>query len=422
LLEFVKYRRLASQPARDAAHRFADAEYAAYVLPATGAPSAYRLGDARKVDALVLSLRSALTRRGAAWKRKSRALYDGLVRPLRDKLATGAPLFVAPDSTLNLVPFAVLLDEHEQSLLAAHPIVYLSSGRDRLRVSGLGDANAPRSPPLVLAAPDYDAFSGGRAARSGLLRNVQFPALPGTLLEARSLAASFGAARVLSGREASEPALRAAHSPEFLHVAAHAFFFDVVPSPGPRATRGIELSGSAGPEFGADIGDEGAGAPLLSMDPLLRAGVALAGANRGGATPSEDGVVTALEVASLDLTRTELVTLSACDTALGEIHDGEGVFGLRRALVLAGSRSQLLSLWRVADQPTQVLMTDYYRRLALGEERGAALRAVQLDFASQPGRTHPYYWAAFVLSGDEQPLPRGSGSGLGGAMIEGQEL
>ncbi|MBA3242699.1 MAG: CHAT domain-containing protein, partial [Acidobacteria bacterium] len=133
----------------------------------------------------------------------------------------------------------------------------------------------------------------------------------------------------------------------------------------------------------------------------------------------EDGILTALEAAGLDLWGTRLVVLSACETGLGEVKNGEGVYGLRRALVLAGSETQLMSLWQVSDAGTRDLMTAYYARLENGDGRTEALRQVQLAMLrgenlsagggqrglAMSGATakaklsHPYFWAAFIPSG-----------------------
>ena len=133
-------------------------------------------------------------------------------------------------------------------------------------------------------------------------------------------------------------------------------------------------------------------------NPLLRSGLALAGANRGP-SGEDDGVLTALEAAGLDLWGTRLVVLSACDTGVGDVKRGDGVYGLRRALVLAGAESQLISLWPVSDRSTRDLMVDYYQQLAQGEARGQALRRAQLRMVRDLGRAHPYYWASFIQSG-----------------------
>jgi CHAT domain-containing protein/Tfp pilus assembly protein PilF len=135
-------------------------------------------------------------------------------------------------------------------------------------------------------------------------------------------------------------------------------------------------------------------------DPLLRSGLALAGANHGK-SGDDDGVLTALEAAYLDLLGTKLVVLSACDTGVGEVKNGEGVQGLRRALVLAGSESQVMSLWPVSDEATKDLMIPYYKALQQGEGRGEGLRQVQLRMLrGRKDRRHPFYWAAFIQSGE----------------------
>ncbi len=122
-------------------------------------------------------------------------------------------------------------------------------------------------------------------------------------------------------------------------------------------------------------------------NPLLRSGLALAGANRLK-SGDDDGILTAQEAAGLDLWGTKLVVLSACDTGVGEVKNGEGVYGLRRALVLAGSETQVMSLWPVSDKGTRDLMIEYYWRLLRGEGRSAALRAVQLQMLKpKPRRT-----------------------------------
>ena len=135
-------------------------------------------------------------------------------------------------------------------------------------------------------------------------------------------------------------------------------------------------------------------------NPLLRSGLALAGANARGST---EGVLTALEASGLDLFGTKLVVLSACETGVGEAQS-DGVYGLRRALVMAGAETEVMSLWKVADQPTRDLMAAYYRRLEVGEGRGEALRQVQLAMLRDPKTSHPFYWASFIVSGDPGPL------------------
>ena len=136
----------------------------------------------------------------------------------------------------------------------------------------------------------------------------------------------------------------------------------------------------------------------------MRAGLALARANIRGRTDPDDGVLTALEASRLNLWGTRLVALSACDTGVGEVRNGDGVYGLRRAFVLAGAESLLMSLWPVSDTWTERQMRSYYQHLKLGKGRGESLRLVQLDMLARNPRLHPFYWANFIQSGDWAPL------------------
>jgi CHAT domain-containing protein len=167
--------------------------------------------------------------------------------------------------------------------------------------------------------------------------------------------------------------------PRILHVATHGFFL-----PG----RTDVVSGERTPTQSSDLAFE---------NPLIRSGLAFAGANARAA--SDDGVLTALEAAGLDLWGTELVVLSACDTGVGEVRTGDGVYGLRRAIVLAGAESQVMSLWPASDAVTTELMEDYYKRVLDGEGRSAALREVQLRLLGSKKRNHPFYWATFIAEG-----------------------
>jgi CHAT domain-containing protein len=132
--------------------------------------------------------------------------------------------------------------------------------------------------------------------------------------------------------------------------------------------------------------------------PLLRSGLALAGANEH--KEEDNGILTALEVTGLNLWGTKLVALSACDTGLGEVKNGDGVHGMRRALVLAGAETQVMSLWAVSDQAARELMVSYYRMLQRGQGRGEALRRAQLEMLKKVKWRHPYYWAGFIQSGE----------------------
>ena len=127
----------------------------------------------------------------------------------------------------------------------------------------------------------------------------------------------------------------------------------------------------------------------------------MAGANRGA-----DGIVTAREIAGFDWWGTKLVVLSACETGVGAVPSGDGVYGLRRAVVLAGAEAQVVSLWNVSDSSAQELMREYYGELARGTGRAEALRQAKLRLLRQPRYAHPHHWAAFILAGDWTPLDK----------------
>jgi CHAT domain-containing protein len=172
------------------------------------------------------------------------------------------------------------------------------------------------------------------------------------------------------------------NSPGILHLATHGFF---LPDPEQKRKEGIEVLNT--------------NTFKLSDDPMMRSGIVLSGANRvwSGQAPiegREDGIVTAYEISQLDLRNTDLVVLSACETALGDIKGTEGVFGLQRAFKLAGVNSLLLSLWKVPDKETAELMTTFYQYYLTGNSAREALHKAQLEMKK---KYRPYYWAAFVL-------------------------
>ncbi len=140
-------------------------------------------------------------------------------------------------------------------------------------------------------------------------------------------------------------------------------------------------------------------------NPLLRSGLALTGANEGVkanfSSKEDDGIFTAMEALGLDLNGTELVVLSACETGVGSIKQGEGVYGLRRAFQEAGAHAVLSTLWTISDEGTQVFMEKFYTRFLNGEKPQTALRNTQLEFMHSEDWSHPFYWAPFVMVGKE---------------------
>jgi CHAT domain-containing protein len=309
-------------------------------------------------------------------------------------------VLIAPDGALNLVPFGALLDEQGEYMAKRFEITYLTSGRDLLRVTS---ASSVPGSPVVMADPAYDTSAdvvapGSDVPKATSVAQVDgtiqvFTPLPGTAAEANALKAllKLHDHQVLMGVHATEAQLKHLHGPRILHVATHGFFLRDQPMAA-DALNSVRFAQDQRPV-------------LVGQNPLLRSGLALAGANARCSETNDDGILTAFEAAQLDLRGTELVVLSACETGIGEVQQGEGVYGLRRALVLAGAQTQVTSLWKVADDATKDLMVEYYRHLLKGEGRSGALREVQKAMLASQDRWHPYYWAAFVPIGNWTPLP-----------------
>ncbi|MBI4704181.1 MAG: CHAT domain-containing protein [Deltaproteobacteria bacterium] len=410
LVEIVHFRP-AKVRARRGEERHGAARYGAYVLHPDGTLDWADLGPAAPIDALVGRFRQLIVARSPETRQLARELDAALLRPLRPLLRGARSLFVSLDGQLHLLPLAALVDENGALQLETYAITYVTSGRDLLRFGRPAPAGGP---PVIVAAPDFDAGAqggavpaagagsegegGGRGAMVDLTR-MRFPPLPGTAEEAAALSSLVEGASVLTGAQASETALLAARGPRVLHVATHGFFL---------ADRQGGLAGSRG--LVLEETDAGAPQPARKLvelgEPLLRSGLALRGANAvwGYLGGGDDGLLTALEAASLDLYGTRLVVLSACETGIGEVGNGEGVYGLRRALAIAGAQTQVMSLWKVDDEATRDLMIAYYRGLAQGGGRAEALRQAQLAFLAERARAHPYFWAAFIASGDPRSL------------------
>jgi CHAT domain-containing protein len=398
LIEFAAYRPF--DPAVDSvAAAFGKLRYAAYVIRRTGAPSGVDLGEAEAIDNAVRALRQALgDPMRSDVRRLSRAVDEAIMRPLRGLVGDGTHLLISPDGALNLVPFEALIDERGRYLVQGYRCTYLSSGRDLLRMQV---ARAAQHGPLIVANPAFgepiaatppsSATAAVRAQRRSVtsardLSEVYFAPIAGTAREARAIQTLFPDATVLGGERATEASLRQIAAPRLLHIATHGFFLEYA-GVAPTATAADSTGGS-------------------SRDPLLRAGLALARANIRGKTDPDDGVLTALEASRLNLWGTQLVVLSACDTGVGEVRNGDGVYGLRRAFVLAGAESLLMSLWPVSDTWTERQMRSYYENLKLGTGRGESLRRVQLEMLTRNPRLHPFYWANFIQFGDWSALDR----------------
>ncbi len=307
-----------------------------------------------------------------------------LLDPLSAWLSRARHIIAAPDGELWLVPFAALRDGAGTPLLARADVTVADHAFD---LASLPGAEAAATQPLVIADPAFRKGPPTTAAPS-------FAQLPGARDEGVSVAAMLGTP-CYTGDEATDILVRRARSPRVLHLATHGF---ALPD---RRPGGIEWVGSEGLH----------GLALLANanHPDLRAGLAFAGAAdwavHGEKLPEPgDGLLLAADVAKLTLDGTALVVLSACETGMGQVTAGDATWSLARAFRKAGARVVVMSLWRVSDQSTRLLMEVFYRRFLNGDPPAQALRHAQLTVMATGAP--PRYWAPFTCWGFDPPNRR----------------
>ncbi|EAW34379.1 CHAT domain-containing protein [Lyngbya sp. PCC 8106] len=402
LVEFVFYKPYDAKASTT--DKWETPHYAAYILKSDGEPQWVDLGEVEQIHRAaffrfsldIKDKKDALIGNTNDVKQTARQLDELLMQPIREKLGDINHIIISPDAQLNLIPFAALVDENNRYLIETYKITYLTTGRDLIRFQL---EYSHKQAPVIVANPDYDkpgepttvAVSNTRGSNQ-LSRGVEmsFGALPGTAEEARVIAPLLSDVTLFTESQATENAVKQLQAPNILHIATHGFFLKNLPRVEPDNTFGL-------------ISENTQQNTPIQENPLLRSGLALAGFNPRE-SGKDDGVLTALEVANLKLRGTKLVVLSACETGLGEIENGEGVYGLRRAFTLAGAESLLMSLWTVSDEGTKELMIKYYQRLLQNQGRSEAWRQTQLEMLNSQEYQHPYFWAAFVPVGEWTPM------------------
>ena len=429
LLSFSQYDAGPGQRGRE------ELRYMAYVLPAAGAPPrAIPLGPSSVLDPLIDAWRAeagalpADARAASRYQAAASAVARRLWEPVAPLLKRCRTVLVVPEGPIHLVNFAALPARGDRFLLESGPTFqYLSTERDivattfvppaaagsLLALGGIDfDSAAATAParaevggdPAISAASTIASTAGGASPERtdvvfrgllpscSLLASLRFPPLPSTGSEVGEVAALWRSrwgtdpdhgVTVLTGRDAGEAIFkRLAPRHRNLHLATHAVWL-------------------------GDSCDRGAGAAALRRR-LQLSGLALAGANlRPRPTePSdgEDGILTSEEIASLDLREVDWVVLSGCQTGVGPVLRGEGIFGLRRTFAIAGARTLVLSLWPVADHEARLWMGALYRARLAGRPAAEAVRRASL-LILQTHRdagvtTHPFFWAGFVGAGD----------------------
>ncbi|MBI2298445.1 MAG: CHAT domain-containing protein [Armatimonadetes bacterium] len=379
--------------------------YVAFILR-SGEPQPVMidLGEAEPIDRAVGRLRA---RQGPMRSQPDDGrLYDLVWSRIETQLGGAKRIYFAPDGQLNLLACGALQDPSRKYLAERYTFVYLPSGRDLLRPATPSRAGQW----VVVSNPKFGgepggAGSGQRAVIQGAdraaLTGLSVTDLPGTKAEGGQVAAlargAGAAVQELSGAAATEAAVKAVARPAVVHLATHGLFLpDADFSSGPDGGRFVFVPYRGEPRRGA----------TLSGNPMQRSMLLLAGAARslkGEKTDGEDGILTAEEVVGMDLEGTRLVCLSACETGLGEVKQGEGVVGLRRAFQMAGAESLVMSLWRVPDAETRDLMIDFYRRFTAGESAPDAMTAAQRAILAERRAAKlsdaPFWWAGFVVGG-----------------------
>lgn len=426
--------------AKGQAPRWKPARYVAWVIPQAGIADVQivDLGDAKVIDEQVEQVRQLIAEAGA---KESVLLQEGepeAVRQLQERLAALAKqiwsplaphvadaetLFLSPDASLWFVPWGALPTGNEDKfLIEKFAINYLVSGRDLVKTSRRSDRT---NPPTVFANPDFDltpadvlkqvkAILRDRAPKEddAIARSLtpagksalpKVAPLPGTAQEAEAITPLLkGYAgedpQVYTAKNSLESVVKAIRSPRIAVLATHGFFLS-----DQEVKRDDRLLVSSETRTVALTVD---GKPI--ENPLLRCGLLFAGCNAPGAgqgTAGDDGVLTGLEIVGLDLRGTELVVLSACETGIGQVRNGEGVAGLRQAFQLAGAQAVVATLWQIPDVQSARLMNDFFTNLAAGQSKGEALRNAQLkqirSRREKFGAAHPFFWAAFTLTGRE---------------------
>lgn len=386
LVEYVHFTELAETSLKTPKEK-----YLAYLITSDGHRDWVDLGEAQKIESLAKRLLVSIQENQKSmteFRRMARQLEVLVMQPVRTKLGNIRQIFIAPDGDLNLIPFAALRDERGRYLIQNYLISYLTSGRDLMR---LKIKHQSQSEGQIFAISDFNRTAEQQVAttlgaspaqivrdsRSGVLSSdstmatITFRPLEFAREEGAAIQKLFPQSKLYADGQATETLLKQVRRPYFLHLATHGFFL---------------------PNDGAN-----------KENALLRSGLAFAGANKRQ-SGKDDGILTAFEAAALDLWGTKLVVLSACETGNGEVKNGEGVFGLRRALVLAGAETQVSSLWKADDLVTRKLMEKFYGNLDKGIGRAEALQKAQLEILRGGGSPAPYYWANFICIGEWKPL------------------
>ena len=373
--------------------------YGAFLLDHSGRLRWLDLGFARPLDAAVRDLIAGAndwsvsvarheTQSAAAAQITAQDALTKLslaLAPLRAQLDRDKAirrLRIAPDGLLTLFPFAALTTTPGHFWVERFAISYLSAGRDLVAST---QNEPPGGPPVIALSPGGNSRQQGTTA----FRSDALERLDGAELEARSLQALLPRSQLLAEGEASEQRVKDLHRPALLHIVGHGLV---------RGNEDCTID-PASPICALSGMDPGARAMSLSAIVLEEA------YGRGGSS-SQDGLLTALELESLDLDGSQMLVLSQCRMADGVPSSSDGVYGMRRAAAIAGVKTFVAPLWNVSDSVERAIMGRFYTELRAGKDRSEALRQAMLQAMRSPQSTNFLYWAPVILSGDPEPLPK----------------
>jgi CHAT domain-containing protein len=298
--------------------------------------------------------------------------YDQYWARIEPELQNKKVIYFSPDGVFNQINLNTVKKKDGDYIINRYDLTILGNSKDLIALKGKKVAPAVKNATL-LGFPDY----GGTA----------IAALPGTKVEIESISnilkSSGYQLNVLTQTSATEAKLKSVKGPEILHIATHGYFL-----------QDVEQTGSA---FGIQLEN-------ANDNPLLRSGIMLAGASKtltGASAPNlasnDNGILTAYEAMNMNLEGTQLIVLSACETGLGEVKAGEGVYGLQRSFLVAGADALIMSLWKVDDTATQQLMKNFYANWTKVRNKQKAFKQAQLQLMTK--YKEPYYWGAFVMMG-----------------------
>ena len=344
--------------------------------------------------------------------RKAQDIYNIVMKPLEPYVKGRRHLFISPDGNLNLIPFEVLVMADGKYLIEGYSISYIAAGRDIIRFT---DTTIAKGDALIIADPDYDTglmerdtiakgLKVAKTIRGGVSRDASllyFPRLPETKQEADDIEKVLKQKKRLKvrnyqDRRAIEELIFSSETPKILHLATHGYFLKDEELKGSGDIRGIAIKSRE------DFAGDQEIYPVLSEtegieNPMLRSGIVFSGVNASLKAGRDEGMVSAEKILGLNLKGTDLVVLSACETGVGDVKNGEGVFGLKRAFILSGAKTLVMSLWSVPSAETTEIMTEFYTLISEGKSKSDALRQAKLDMMKK--KQNPYYWGAFVMTG-----------------------